>query len=280
MIDISVVIVNYNVKEFVYNLINSLEKARKKLSLEIFVIDNASVDGSVEFLQSRFNDKIVLISSTENLGYGKAANIGFAKAKGKYVLLINPDTLIKEDTLQVLFEFMESHPEAGMAGCKLLNPDGTFAIDSRHSIPSVSSALWRVMGLSNIFPKSKIFGDYNLTWMDENIQSPVPAVSAAFMFCRTEDIHKLGGFDEQFFMFCEDIDLCKRMNDNNRVIYYIPETTVIHYKGESTKRNSIDHVRNHGKSLNQFFNKYYGHSYSKFFRIFVKFGIGIRALFL
>jgi GT2 family glycosyltransferase/lipopolysaccharide/colanic/teichoic acid biosynthesis glycosyltransferase len=276
MIDISIVIVNYNVKEYVSHLLQSLFQAAAKLKIEIVVVDNASSDGSVAYLQQQFGQKIKLIANTENLGFARANNMGFKEASGKYTLIINPDTLVKEDTLHKLYRFLEDHPDITAAGCKLLNADGSFAVDSRHSIPSISSAFWKVVGLSAIFPRSKVFADYNVTWMDENETARVPAISGAFMFVRTATLKQLEGFDERFFMYCEDIDLCHRINAQGGKIFYYPETEVIHYKGESTKKDSIDYYILFHRSLYKFFEKYYGHMYSEPFRWFVGVGIFFR----
>jgi GT2 family glycosyltransferase len=278
--DISIVIVNYNVREYVVNLLHSIERALGDLKVEIIVVDNASSDGSVEFLQDEFGGKIKLLAQTENLGFGRANNLAIAMASGKYTLLINPDTLMREDTLQVMHAFMEKNPQVAMAGCKFLNPDGSFAIDSRHSIPNISSALWRVLGLSYLFPKSRVFGDYNLTWMDPQVAAPVPAVSGAFMFCRSDALRQVGGFDDRYFMYVEDIDLCYRLSQAGFGIHYLPTTSIVHFKGESTRRNSFDHVLTHSRSLLAFFDKYYSHLFSGIFRLFIMFGIIIRGGFI
>lgn len=274
--DVSVIIVNYNVKEYIVNLLHSVEKAAKKLAVEIFIVDNNSTDGSVEYLSDRFPD-VKIIANEENLGFGKANNQAIALANGTYTLLLNPDTLISEDTLEVMFKHMEDNPNTGASGCKLLNPDGSFAPESRRSVPTPLSALWKVLGLTTIFPKSKKFADYYLGWMDEDEQAPVPVLSGAFMFYRTSVLRELEGFDERFFMYGEDIDLSYRTTELGYQIDYVPATSIIHYKGESTKKENLDYVILFNRAMYQFFDKHYSYAYSFFFKLIVKLGIIARA---
>jgi GT2 family glycosyltransferase len=276
-IDISIVIVNYNVKEFLANLLNSVYKAQHQLSIEIIVVDNASNDDSINYLKKRY-PKVIYMANEQNVGFGKANNQAINISAGKYTLIINPDTLIREDTLITMYNHMENHPETGAAGCKLLNPDGSFALESRRSIPTPISALWKILGLTALFPGNKTFADYYLSWMDENKPSRVPVLSGSFMFFRTEVLKELNGFDEQFFMYGEDIDLCHRVNEEGYNIDYVPDTSIVHFKGESTKKDNIDYIVLFNKALYQFFKKHYGYSYSIFFRTIVLLGILIRGV--
>lgn len=273
--DISVIIVNYNVKEFLANLLSSVNKAANNLNIEIIVVDNASKDHSVPYLKEKYPD-VIYIENERNIGFGKANNQAIDIARGKYSLLINPDTIIRENTLSELKNHLDEHPKTGAAGCKIINPDGTFALESRRSIPTPWSALWKVMGLTALFPKSKTFADYYMSWMDENKPSQVPVLSGSFMFCRTEVLHKINGFDEQFFMYGEDIDLCYRINQIGYDIDYVPSTSIIHYKGESTKKGNLDYIVLFNKALYQFFKKHYSYGYSLFFRLLIVLGIILR----
>ena len=235
--DLSIIIVNYNVKEFLQNLIHSIEKASSNLTKEIIIIDNASDDGSVDFIKEKF-PQIKLIANQTNLGFGKANNIGLKQATGKYILLINPDTLVAEDTFEKMIQFFESNKNIGLAGCKILNPDGTLQLACRRSFPGPWTSFTKVTGLSNLFPNSKIFARYNLTYLDENKSYEVDAISGSFMMMRKEVYEKVGGFDEQFFMYGEDLDLCYRIQKAGFKVFYVHSTQIIHYKGESTKRSS------------------------------------------
>ena len=259
-LDLSIIIVNYNVKEFLQNLLHSISKASEGLSYEVIVVDNASDDGSVELLKEKFAD-VKLISNKKNLGFSKANNQGLTLAHGKYFLLLNPDTLLREDTLQKMIEFFESKADAGMAGCKILNPDGTLQLACRRSFPGPWTSFCKVTGLSSIFPKSKIFARYNLTYLDENQTYEVDAISGSFMMLRKEVYEKVGGLDEQFFMYGEDLDLCYRIQKVGYKVYYVHNTQIIHYKGESTKRSSFDETKIFYDAMNLFVKKHLSSSF-------------------
>jgi GT2 family glycosyltransferase len=194
MIDLSIIIVNFNVKEFLQNLLSSIEKSSGNISKEIIVIDNASDDGSVEIIREKF-PSVRLIASQKNLGFGRANNLGLEISKGKYILLINPDTIVQEDTFQKLIYFMEKTPEAGLVGCKVLNSDGTLQLACRRGFPGPWTSFTKVTGLSRLFPKSRLFAGYNLTYLDENQTYEVDAISGAFMMMKREVYEKIGGFD-------------------------------------------------------------------------------------
>ena len=272
---ISVIIVNYKVKEYVANLLNSLRKAQHEFNLEIFVVDNDSGDDSVSYLHDRYPE-VNYIANEENVGFGKANNQAIRQAKGEYTLIINPDTLVSEDTLDVLVQHMEKNPHCGAAGCKILNPDGTFAPESRRSIPTIWSASCKVFGLNSLFPKSRLFGQYYLSWLGEDEATEIPVLSGSFMFWRTDLLKELDGFDERFFMYGEDIDLCYRVQQTDYHIDYVPETSIIHYKGESTKKGDLRYIRIFNKALYQFFDKHYSSRYSLFFRVFIYMAIWLK----
>jgi O-antigen biosynthesis protein len=254
-LDLSIIIVNYNVKEFLQNLIDSIKKASLNLTKEIIIIDNASDDGSVEFIKDKFPE-VKLISNQQNLGFGKANNIGLKLASGKYFLLINPDTLVAEDTFEKMISFFESNSEVGLAGCKILNPDGSLQLACRRSFPGPWTSFTKVTGLSSLFPNNKIFARYNLTYLDENKSYEVDAISGSFMMMRKEVYQKVGGFDEQFFMYGEDLDLCYRIQKSGFKVYYVHSTQIIHYKGESTKRSSLDETKVFYSAMHLFVKKH------------------------
>lgn len=276
MIDLSIIIVNYNVKEFLKNLLDSINKASQNLSLEIIVVDNASDDGSIEMIKEKFPN-VILIENKSNLGFGKANNQGLKIANGNFFLLINPDTLVAEDTFIKMIDFFNSHPKAGMAGCKILNPDGTLQLACRRSFPGPWTAFTKVTGLSSIFPKSKLFARYNLTYLDENQTYEVDAISGSFMMLRKEVYQKVGGFDEQFFMYGEDLDLCYRIQKAGYKIYYVHTTQIIHYKGESTKRSSLDETKIFYTAMHLFVKKHL--SSSLIVEMILRFAIAVRTIF-
>ncbi|MHB8579116.1 MAG: glycosyltransferase [Ignavibacteriaceae bacterium] len=258
--DLSIIIVNYNVKEFLQNLLHSIAKATLHFSNEIIVVDNASDDGSIELIREKFPN-VKLIVNQKNLGFSKANNIGLKVASGNFLLLINPDTIVREDTFQKMLKFFEEYPEAGLAGCKILNPDGTLQLACRRSFPGPWTSFCKVTGLSSIFPKSKIFASYNLTYLDEDQTYEVDALSGSFMMMRREALQMVGGLDEQFFMYGEDLDLCYRIQKAGFKVFYVHSTQIIHYKGESTKRSSIDETKIFYDAMKLFVKKHLSSSF-------------------
>ncbi|MCK4530431.1 MAG: glycosyltransferase family 2 protein, partial [Candidatus Marinimicrobia bacterium] len=228
--DISIIIVSYNVKTFLQHCIHSVQKASRGLNTELFVVDNRSIDGTGEMVQREFSE-VNFIGNDKNLGFGKANNQALKRSRGKYILFLNPDTLIEENTLRVFLEFMDANEKVGIAGPKILNSDGSLQLACRRSFPSPSIALPKLLGLSNLFPKNKLLGKYNLTYLDPDKSYAVDAVSGSFMFCRGSLIRELGGFDEDFFMYGEDLDLCRRVQLKESLVYYVANTTIIHHKG-------------------------------------------------
>ena len=223
-------------------------------------VDNASIDGSVTMLKQRFPN-VKLIESNHNLGFSAGNNLAIHKARGEFIVLLNPDTVVQEDTFHVLLDFFEKTPDASAATCKIINPDGSFSVDCRHSIPTPLTAFWKLLGLNRLFPKSRIFGRYNLTYLDENEINQVEAISGSFMMIKRGIIEKVGYLDEDFFMYCEDIDYCHRINKEGGKIYYVPASQIIHYKGESTKKNNLDYVITFNRSLYKFYKKHYQQKY-------------------
>lgn len=258
--DLSVIIVNYNVKEFLQNLIHSLTKAAQNISYEIIVVDNASDDGSVDLIKEKF-PSVNLIVNKKNLGFSKANNIGLKIAVGKFVMLINPDTIVQEDTIQKMLKFFNDTPDAGLAGCKILNPDGSLQLACRRSFPGPWTSFCKVTGLSSLFPNNRIFARYNLTYLNEDQTYEVDAISGSFMMAKKEAIEKVGGLDEQFFMYGEDLDLCYRIQKAGFKVYYVHSTQIIHYKGESTKRSSIDETKIFYNAMTLFVKKHFSNSF-------------------
>ena len=271
-IDISIIIVSYNVKEFLHQCLLSIEKAINNISVEIFVVDNNSIDGTCELIRSKFPN-IKLIANSENLGFGKANNLALQKAQGKYTLFLNPDTILQENTLEVMLNYLETNPKVGLAGCKILNSNGTLQLASRRSFPSPLTASPKLLGLSKMFPKNKFCGKYNLTYLDPDKSYSVDAVSGSFMFSRTKLLKELGGFDETFFMYGEDLDLCYRMQENNYEIHYVAKTTIIHYKGESSKSAPFDSILNFYKAMDIFVKKHFSRGYFLLTTLLLRLGI-------
>jgi len=252
--------------------------------VEVFVVDNNSVDDSVRTVRSRYPD-VNLLCNRDNIGFGSANNLAIQQARGRLILILNPDTILQEDTLDVLVKFMDSHPEAGAAGCRILNPDGSFARESRRAFPTADVAFYRMVGLSRLFPKSKRFGRYNLTYLPEDQISEVDALSGSCMMVRSNTLIQnfdgsgegSGAFDESFFMYGEDLDLCFRIQKAGWKIFYVPDTQIIHYKGESTKKGELQYVRHFYGAMLLFNEKHFDTGRSRFLTGMMRLGIMLRA---
>jgi GT2 family glycosyltransferase/lipopolysaccharide/colanic/teichoic acid biosynthesis glycosyltransferase len=269
---VSVIIVNYNVRDFLHHAIVSLTKALKGISSEILVVDNASDDGSVAMIKKVF-PRVRLFASPVNLGFAKANNLALRQARGEFLLMINPDTLVQEDTISSMIAFFEEHPDVGLAGCKILNPDGTFQLPCRRSFPTPWVAFTKMTGLSKLLPSTRLFGRYNLTYLSPDETYEIDAVSGSFMMLRKSVYNEVGGLDEDFFMYGEDLDWCYRIQRTGWRIYYVHSTQIIHYKGESTRRSDIDEIRTFYKAMHQFVRKHFERM--GFFLLFLRLGITI-----
>lgn len=258
--DLSIIIVNYNVKEFLQNCLVSIERASKNLDVETIVIDNASEDGSQDMLRERFPN-VRLVASETNLGFGKANNLGLDLASGDHLLVLNPDTILGEETLDVMIRFMREKPEAGMAGCKALNSDGSFQLSCRRGFPGPWASFTKLTGLAALFPKSKLFAKYNLTYLDEDGTYEVDALSGSFIMLPRAAYEKIGGFDERFFMYGEDLDWCHRAKEAGYEVWYTARTRFIHYKGESSKKSDFVETRVFYDAMRLFVEKHYAASF-------------------
>jgi len=257
----SIIIVNFNVKNFLAQALRTIRKSidfavqhRPYLETEIIVVDNASDDGSIEMLRSHFPG-VITIENKMNVGFARANNTALAQSRGDYMLLINPDTLVQEDTIHVMLTVFENNPEIGMAGCRILNPDGTLQLACRRGFPTPWVAFTKISGLSALFPKSKLFGKYNVTYRDHDESYEVDAISGSFMMIRRAVYEQVGGLDETFFMYGEDLDWCYRIQQTGWKIQYVADTQIIHYKGESTRRSDIDEIRTFYKAMSVFVEK-------------------------
>ncbi|MBD3347039.1 MAG: glycosyltransferase [Chitinivibrionales bacterium] len=235
---ISIVIVNYKVPTYLYQALCSIKHADRYDQTEIIVVDNASNDNSEKLITKDFPE-VKWIALKSNVGFGRACNVGARNAKGDYLLFLNPDTVISKNTLAACADFLDSNTKAGLVGPKTLNPDGSLQISCRRSFPTPIVALYRFLGLSRLFPKSKTFGRYNLTYMDPDEPAEVDAVSGSFMFMRTKLYEEIGGFDERFFMYGEDLDLCAQVRKWGYTVWYYPVTQIIHFKGKSSSIQSF-----------------------------------------
>ena len=274
--DISVVIVNYNVKHFLEQVIGSVQKASQNLAVEILVVDNNSVDGSNEMMDAKFPD-IQLIKNKKNVGFSKANNQAIKVAKGKYILLLNPDTIIEEDTLDKTFAFMESKPDAGACGVKMIDGAGNYHRESKRALPTPQVSFYKMIGLSKLFPKSSKFGKYYMTHLSDDQINEIEVLAGCFMFIAKKALDKVGLLDEDFFMYGEDIDLSYRIIKGGFKNYYYPHTRIIHYKGESTKKKNFNYVKIFYTAMIIFFDKHFTSKKDKIFANIIKFAIYARA---
>lgn len=273
---LSIVIVNYNVCNFLRNCLLSVQKATEGMECEVFIVDNNSQDDSLAMMEREF-PQYTIIANQENMGFSKANNQAIRIAKGEYVLLLNPDTVVEPDTFSKTTSFLDAHPEAGALGVRMVNAEGAFLPESKRGLPTPLTAFYKMCGLASLFPKSKHFGRYHLKYIDEFATTQVDVLSGAFMMLRKSVLDQIGLLDEQFFMYAEDIDLSYRITQAGYFNYYYPECTILHYKGESTKKNSMQYVYMFYKAMAQFVQKHFFKNCNKFCTSLILCGIWIRA---
>jgi GT2 family glycosyltransferase len=274
--DLSIIIVNYNVKYFLEHALHSVFKACAHIDAEVFVVDNNSVDGSVEMVRTKF-PYVKIIENKDNKGFSKANNQAIILAKGKYILLLNPDTVVGEDTFEKVITFMNAHPEAGGLGVKMIDGKGKFLPESKRGLPTPSAAFYKIFGLSALFPNSPLFGKYHSGYLDKDKIHEIEVLSGAFMLLRKEVLDKIGLLDEDFFMYGEDIDLSYRIIKAGYKNYYFPETSIFHYKGESTKKSSVNYVFVFYNAMIIFAKKHFSQKNAKLFSFLINLAIFLRA---
>jgi GT2 family glycosyltransferase len=273
---LSVIIVNYNVKYFLEQCLLSVFKALEEIDGEVIVVDNSSVDGSVEMMKKKFPG-IRLIVNTANEGFSKANNLGIRQSNGEYILLLNPDTVVEEDTFRKVLSFMDSHPDTGALGVKMFDGSGKFLPESKRGLPTPAVAFYKISGLAKLFPRSKRFGKYHLSFLSENEINTVDVLSGACMFIRKSALDKAGLLDEIFFMYGEDIDLSYRIQKAGFRNYYFPEARIIHYKGESTKKSSVNYVFMFYRAMIVFARKHFSMGSASWFSLLINTAIYFRA---
>lgn len=253
---LSAVIVNFNTRDLLRACLQSVEKSEDAPSLELFVVDNASSDGSAAMVAEEF-PWANLIRSEDNRGYAYANNLALSRCSGEYWLLLNPDTVLPPGALRQMVDFMDAHPEAGVAGPKLVRQDGCLDLACRRSFPSPEVSLYRMLGLSKLFPRSRRFGRYNLTYLDPNQPAEVDSVVGAFMMVRATAARQVGILDERFFMYGEDLDWAFRIKAVGWKVLYNPEVVVLHYKGASSRRHSQKAIVEFYRAMDIFYRKHY-----------------------
>lgn len=245
-------------------------------SCEVFLVDNNSVDGSCEMVAEKFPE-VILIANRENTGFSKANNQAVRLSKGQYVLLLNPDTIVEKDTFLKTVQFMDAHPEAGGLGVKMLDGKGKFLPESKRGLPTPEVAFYKIFGLSSLFKNSKRFGRYHLTYLDKEKNHEIEVLSGAFMLMRMEALDKVGLLDEDYFMYGEDIDLSYRIIKGGYKNYYFADTRIIHYKGESTKKSSVNYVFVFYRAMIIFAKKHFSGGNAGLFSFIINLAIWLRA---
>ena len=274
--ELSIVIVNYNVKEFLTQCLDSIFKSQTQYNYEVIVVDNSSRDSGRDEICSTF-EHITWIDNSENVGFGRANNQGFSRAKGVYTLILNPDTVLQEDTLEKCISYLLAHPEVGGLGIKGLDGSGQFLPESKRALPTPLVALWKITGLSAIFPKSSVFARYHLGHLSPEENHEVDILVGCFMMVPTQLLLSVGGFDPQYFMYGEDIDLSYELQKTGHKNIYFSDSQIIHYKGESTKRGSLNYVRMFYKAMVLFAKKQFTGSSAAAYSLLIYSGIYLRA---
>jgi hypothetical protein len=277
MVDLSVSIVNYNNKEYLESCLNSIYSNHLKIDFEVIVVDNGSSDGSVEMTKQVF-PSVTLIENSRNEGFVIANNKGVRASQGRYILSLNNDTVILDDVLDTLVEFMDKHPEAGVCGPKVLNNDGTIQHQCKRGFPTVSSLLYYYLGLHKIFPKSKIFGHYLKTYLKTDEVNEVDSVSGACLMVRREVIKEVGLLDENFIMYGDDLDWCYRIKKAGWKVYYVPHAQIVHYGGRSSRKLPYKSIKWFYRAAAVFYKKHYAPSNNFIVNYIVYSGIFIKAL--
>ena len=275
---ISIIIVNYNVEYFLDQCLDSIVKATKNVSAEVIIVDNNSVDGSLKMLKKKY-PQFRLIANKFNGGFSKANNQAIKESKGEYVLLLNPDTVVEEDTFIKTIDFMDKTPSIGGLGVRMIDGKGCFLPESKRGLPTPMVAFYKIFGLSALFPKSKRFGQYHLGHLPEFEINEIDVLSGAFMMIRKNALDKVGMLDEDFFMYGEDIDLSYRITLGGYDNYYYPDTTIIHYKGESTKKSSVNYVFVFYRAMIIFAKKHFSGKNAQLYSFLINLAIYLRASF-
>lgn len=275
--DLSILIVNYNTCQLTVDCLRSVFASETEYTYEVIVIDNNSKDESVQTIRELF-PQVRLIENTENTGFAKANNQGMVVAQGRYNLLLNSDTIIQQDTIETMVAFMDYNPIVGASGCKIVLPDGTLDKACKRGFPTPSASFYYAFGFSKLFPNKPEFNQYQLGYLNPDVEFPVDCLVGAFMLVRRETIEQVGGLDETFFMYGEDIDWCYRIKQAGWRIHYYPRTTIIHYKGGSARRRPFKIIYEFHRAMILFHRKHYQQKYNIFVNGAVYAGVGLKLL--
>lgn len=274
---LSIIIVNYNAQKLLQECLRSVYAETTQIRFDVWVVDNNSNDNSVAMVEKEFPE-VKLIKNNENCGFAKANNMAISRVDSDYVLLLNPDTIICDNAIEKTVQFINENNRVGIAGCRVLNEDGTLQLACRRSIPTPSVAFYRLTGLSKLFPNSKKMAKYNLTYLDIDKPHEVDAVSGAFLMIRREVVDEIGMLDERFFMYGEELDWCLRTKKAGWTVMYYSDADIIHYKGECSKSNSRKAAFEFYRSMHLFHKKHFAENYSPIVNAIICAGIFLKAL--
>ena len=272
--ELSVVIVNYRVKYLLDQTLRSVEQAMQGMTGEVIVVDNLSGDDSIAFSR-KLHPGVTFIENQENVGFARANNQAIMQAKGEFTLILNPDTIITPQCLQEGIEWMKSHPKCGAIGARMMDGNGVFLPESKRAFPTPWVSFCKIFGLSKLFPRSPWFAKYHLRYLSDEEPQCIDILSGAYMLCRTDVLQQLGGFDEDFFMYGEDIDLSYRIVKAGYENWFLP-TPMVHYKGESTRKDSMRYVKVFYDAMLIFYRKHFPR-FSVIFYPIIKLGVVVRA---
>ena len=277
--DLEVVIVNYNTKERLEACLQSVFKSTNKYTFGVSVVDNASTDGSQGLVKNFITEghkSLKFFELDQNRGFTGGNNVALKETSADFVLLLNPDTVVLENTFEVVLDYMKSNPDVGIAGCKVLKPEGSLDLACRRKFPDPVNSFFRVTGLSLLFPKNRIISGYNLTHLPVNEVTEVDSVMGAFLMINREVMNKIGLLDERFFMYGEDLDWCWRVKEAGYKVMYYPKTSIVHYKGSASKKASTRSLYEFHRAMALFFDKHYKNKYLFLTRRLVYLGIWTR----
>ena len=273
---LSIIIVSYNVRYYLEQCLDSIMSATAGITTEVFVVDNHSDDDSTKMVSKLF-PSVHLIANNENIGFSKANNQAIQQSTGEYILLLNPDTILEKDTLRQAILFMDQQPKAGGLGAKMLNGQGQFLPESKRGLPTPWAAFCKMSYLSSLFPHSKVFNQYHLGFLSEDEIHEIDILAGAFMLLRKSVLDRIGYLDEDFFMYGEDIDLSHRITLTGYQNYYFPPSRIIHYKGESTRKNSLNYVKMFYGAMLIFARKHYATKNERLLKLVIMPGVYLRA---
>lgn len=276
--DLSIVIVNYNTCRLTIDCLRSVYASKTEYTYEVIVVDNHSRDNSVETIRREF-PQVTLIENEQNTGFSHANNQAIQISSGRYVLLLNSDTVIQQDTLDIMLSFMDSRPDVGASGCKVILPDGSLDKACKRGFPTPSASFYYAFGLSKRFPDNPKFNQYQLTYLDPDEEYPIDCLVGAFMMVRRQTIEQVGLLDEDYFMYAEDTDWCYRIKQAGWVNYYYPRTTIVHYKGGSAPRRPLKIIYEFHRSMILFYRKHYRKNYNIFVSATIYVGVAVQFAF-